>query len=101
MMPVDKKYPIADLIQACRNYVALTNRRITFEWALIQGVNDRTQDALELATLLKGLLCHVNIIPLNPTSKFSGQATTRERAEAFRQTLESHGIPCTIRCAAH
>jgi 23S rRNA (adenine2503-C2)-methyltransferase len=97
MMPVNKKYPIAQLIQACRNYVATTNRRITFEWALIQGVNDRTQDAMELAGLLKGLLCHVNVIPLNPTSKFNGQATTRERAEAFKQTLESQGIPCTIR----
>lgn len=97
MMPVNKKYPIAQLIQACRNYVAVTNRRITFEWALIQGVNDRTQDAMELVGLLKGLLCHVNVIPLNPTSKFAGQATTRERAEAFKQTLESQGIPCTIR----
>lgn len=97
MMPVNKKYPIADLIQACRNYVTLTSRRITFEWALIQGVNDRPQDALELASLLKGLLCHVNVIPLNPTSKFSGQATTHDRAEAFKKTLESHGIPCTIR----
>ncbi len=97
MMPVNKKYPIAQLIQACRDYVATTNRRITFEWALIQGVNDSTQDALQLAALLKGLLCHVNVIPLNPTSKFAGQATTRERAEAFKQTLESQGIPCTIR----
>lgn len=97
MMPVNKKYPIAQLIQACRDYVATTNRRITFEWALIQGVNDSTQDALQLAALLKGLLCHVNVIPLNPTSKFAGQATTRERAEAFKQTLESQGVPCTIR----
>lgn len=97
MMPVNKKYPIAELIEACREYVAQTNRRITFEWALIRDVNDRTQDALELAGLLKGMLCHVNVIPLNPTSKFDGQATTRERAEAFKQTLESQGIPCTIR----
>ncbi len=52
---------------------------------------------MELAALLKGMLCHVNVIPLNPTSKFSGQATTRERAEAFKLALESHGIPCTIR----
>jgi 23S rRNA m2A2503 methyltransferase len=97
MMPVNRKYPIADLIQACRNYVDLTGRRITFEWALINGVNDSEADALELAALLKGMICHVNVIPLNPTNKFSGQATTRERALAFQKTLESHGIPCTIR----
>jgi 23S rRNA (adenine2503-C2)-methyltransferase len=97
MMPVNRKYPIADLIQACRNYVDQTGRRITFEWALINGVNDCEADALELAALLKGMICHVNVIPLNPTSKFSGQATTRERALAFQATLESKGIPCTIR----
>jgi 23S rRNA (adenine2503-C2)-methyltransferase len=97
MMPVNRKYPIADLIQACRNYVDQTGRRITFEWALINGVNDCEADALELAALLKGMICHVNIIPLNPTTKFSGQATTRERALAFQDILESKGIPCTIR----
>ena len=97
MMPVNQKYPIFDLIQACRSYVAQTHRRITFEWALIQGVNDQEKDALELASLLKGMICHVNVIPLNPTEKFSGQATTRERAEAFRAILNKHGIPCTVR----
>jgi 23S rRNA (adenine2503-C2)-methyltransferase len=97
MMPVNRKYPIADLIQACRDYVDQTGRRITFEWALINGVNDRDVDATELASLLKGMICHVNIIPLNPTTKFSGQATTRERALAFQSILESKGIPCTIR----
>lgn len=97
MMPVNLKYPIFDLIQACRSYVAQTHRRITFEWALIQGVNDQEKDALELASLLKGMICHVNVIPLNPTEKFSGQATTRERAEAFRAILNKHGIPCTVR----
>lgn len=97
MMPVNRKYPIANLIQACRNYVDQTGRRITFEWALINGINDCDSDAFELAALLKGLLCHVNIIPLNPTSKFSGQATPRERALTFQGILKSKGIPCTIR----
>ena len=65
-------------MQACREYVSLTNRRLTFEWALIQGVNDSQEDARQLANLVKGLLCHVNIIPLNPTAKYAGKPTTRE-----------------------
>ncbi|HBF41735.1 MAG TPA: 23S rRNA (adenine(2503)-C(2))-methyltransferase RlmN [Anaerolineaceae bacterium] len=97
MMPVDKKYPLADLMAAIREYLKTTNRRITFEWALIQGVNDSEADALELVDLIQGMLCHVNVIPLNPTQNFAGKATTRERARAFKETLESRGIPCTIR----
>lgn len=97
MMPVNKRYPIAELMAACREYVDATNRRITFEWALIHGVNDTPEVAGKLASLLKGMLCHVNAIPLNPTTGYTGQATTRERAEAFRQALEQNGIPCTIR----
>jgi 23S rRNA (adenine2503-C2)-methyltransferase len=97
MLPINKKYPISELLTACKEYVLQTGRRITFEWALIQGVNDSTLEATKLARLLKGLLCHVNVIPLNPTSKYSGQATTHQRAEAFKATLEKAGIPCTIR----
>jgi 23S rRNA (adenine2503-C2)-methyltransferase len=70
---------------------------VTFEWALINEVNDTPEQADLLAKKLKGMLCHVNAIPLNPTQGFSGQATTRERAEKFKQILESYGIPCTIR----
>ena len=97
MMPVDKKYPIADLIAACRYYVEKTGRRITFEWALIHGVNDTPETARKLASLLKGLLCHVNAIPLNPTTGYNGVATDRGRAQVFKETLENAGIPCTIR----
>ena len=97
MLPVNKRYPIEELIETCRNYVTATGRRITFEWALINGINDTPQQAEKLAKLLKGMLCHVNAIPLNPTTGYTGQATTRERANAFQQVLESHGIPCTIR----
>jgi len=97
MMPINKRYPVQDLMEACRNYVTVTGRRITFEWALIQGVNDSPADATALARLLKGLICHVNVIPLNPTDRFSGKATTHERAAAFKETLEQAGIPCTIR----
>ena len=97
MMPVNKKYNVEELIQACREYVDATGRRITFEWALIHGVNDTPQEAKKLATLLKGLLCHVNAIPLNPTTGYAGKATTHKRANLFKQILEQNGIPCTIR----
>lgn len=97
MMPINRKYPIKELLAASRDYVEATHRRITFEWALIQDVNDYPIHAQELGKLLKGLLCHVNIIPLNPTRKYAGQATTRQRAEAFKAELDRIGIPCTIR----
>ena len=97
MMPVNKRYNIEELIQACREYVEMTGRRITFEWALINGVNDTPEEARKLAVLLKGLLCHVNAIPLNPTTGYEGKATTRERADAFKLVLEQNNIPCTIR----
>ena len=97
MMPVNKRYNIEELLQACREYVAATGRRITFEWALINGVNDTPEEARKLAALLKGMLCHVNAIPLNPTTGYEGKATTRERADAFKLVLEQNGIPCTVR----
>ncbi|RMF39895.1 MAG: 23S rRNA (adenine(2503)-C(2))-methyltransferase RlmN, partial [Anaerolineae bacterium] len=97
MLPINKKYPIAALMEACREYVEQTHRRITFEWALIHEVNDTPEQAARLAGLLKGMLAHVNVIPLNPTTGYQGRATTRERAYAFQQALEARGIPCTIR----
>lgn len=97
MLPINKRYPLDELLQACREYSQATHRRITFEWALIYDINDSPQQALKLAQRLHGLLCHVNVIPLNPTRAYSGKATTRERAETFKKTLEEHGIPCTIR----
>lgn len=97
IMPVNKSYKIDDVIEACKYYIEKTHRRVTFEWALISGVNDTPEVAAKLAARLKGLLCHVNAIPLNPTKGFEGQATDRARADQFRQTLEAAGIPCTIR----
>lgn len=97
LLPINKKYPLDELMNACRGYVDLTHRRITFEWALIYDVNDSLEQAMKLAGLLKGLLCHVNIIPLNPTQGYGGGATTRERAKIFQSVLEAKGIPCTIR----
>ena len=97
MLPVNKRYNIDDVIGASRYYVAQTHRRITFEWALIHGVNDTPEVAKKLAARLKGLLCHVNAIPLNPTLGYDGQATSRDRAAIFKAVLEELGIPCTIR----
>src|SRR5512143_3936673 len=97
MMPVNRKYPIDEVLQACRYYVEKTGRRVTFEWALINGVNDTPEQARLLSRRLHGLLCHVNAIPLNPTRGFTGQATTRERSERFKAALEAAGIPCTVR----
>ena len=97
MLPINKRYAIADLMAAVRHYTELTHRRVTFEWALIREVNDTPEQAHKLAALLKGMLAHVNVIPLNPTEGYQGQATTPERAEAFRAILENKGIPCTIR----
>jgi 23S rRNA (adenine2503-C2)-methyltransferase len=97
MLPINKKYPLMDLVDACREYVDLTHRRITFEWALINGINDSLLQARQLAELINGILCHVNIIPLNPTKGYQGTATTSQQAELFRLELEERGIPCTIR----
>lgn len=97
MLPVNKRYNIDEVLDACRYYVAQTGRRITFEWALINEVNDTPEQAKKLAARLKGLLCHVNAISLNPTKGYDGQATTRERGIKFKELLEQAGIPCTIR----
>jgi 23S rRNA (adenine2503-C2)-methyltransferase len=97
MMPVNKKYGVDEVIDACQYYIERTGRRITFEWALIERVNDTPEQAVKLARKLKGMLCHVNAIPLNPTTGYSGKATTHERAEVFKETLNRAGIPCTVR----
>ena len=97
IMPVNRKHNIGKLLEACRYYVDQTGRRITFEWALISGVNDTEEVARKLATRLKGLMCHVNAIPLNPTTGYEGRATNRQSAAKFKETLEQAGIPCTIR----
>ena len=103
LLPINRKYPLEKLIQACLDYVERTGRRITFEWALIRDVNDTPYQAALLADLLQpfrrgsAALCHVNVIPLNPTARYRGKATTREQAALFKSVLETGGIPCTIR----
>ena len=97
MMPINKKYNVEELLDACHYYIDRTGRRLTFEWALINGVNDTPEQARKLAQKLKGMLCHVNAIPLNPTNGYSGKSTTHERAVAFKGALDHAGIPCTVR----
>ena len=97
LLPINRKYPLSALLDACRQYIDQTRRRITFEWALIQDVNDSPFHAQELVSLLDGLLCHVNVIQLNPTAKYAGKATNHQRAEAFKSVLTKSGIPCSIR----
>lgn len=97
LLPIAKSYPLEVLLQAAHDYVTRSGRRVTFEWALIQDVNDGVDQAERLADWVQGLLCHVNLIPLNPTHGFAGGPTTRARAAAFQSVLTDHGVPCTIR----
>ena len=97
MLPVNKKYPIDEILVACREYISATGRRVSFEWALIRDINDTPEQARMLATKLRGLLCHVNVIPLNPTQGYPGRPTTRQRVEKFKEILEQAGVACTIR----
>ena len=84
LMPIAKKYSIKELLKACRYYFEKTGRRITFEYSLVAGVNDRKEDALELAGILKGMNCHVNLIPVNPVRERSFVRSGREAVENFK-----------------
>ena len=97
IMPVNRKHSIDELLEACRYYVQQSGRRITFEWALIAGQNDNAETAAALAKRLRGLKCHVNLIPLNPTKGFDGKPTSLPRAEEFIAVLGKAGIPATVR----
>jgi 23S rRNA (adenine2503-C2)-methyltransferase len=97
LLPINKKYPLAEVFRAARAYYEATHRRVTFEWALIAGVNDTPEQARAFVKLAQDLPCHVNVIPLNPTRGYAGQASTRERVARFKSILEAHGIPCTVR----
>ncbi|MCI0449717.1 MAG: 23S rRNA (adenine(2503)-C(2))-methyltransferase RlmN [Chlorobi bacterium] len=97
MLPINKKYPIELLIKSCYEYVKRTKRRLSFEWALIDDVNDTPEQARELVKLIKGMLCHLNFIPLNPTRDYDGHESRQKRIRAFRQILDKAGIPNTLR----
>ena len=97
MMPVNNKYPIEELIKACKEYTKLTNRRISFEYALAKDNNDNLDDAKELVKLLKGMLCHVNLIPINKIENGKFDKSSNENIIKFRNYLNDHGIVATIR----
>ena len=97
LMPINKVYPIKDLIDACRYYIDKTHRRITFEYSLIKSVNDSYDMSLKLSNLLKGLLCHVNLIPVNYVSEIGYEKADNEKIMAFKNVLERSGITCTVR----
>jgi 23S rRNA (adenine2503-C2)-methyltransferase len=97
LVPASKKWSLAELIDACRSYGAVTGKRIFFEWTLIAGKNDSAETAGRLAQLLAGMDAHINLIPLNPTGGFSGSATDDQGGSAFQQVLLDAGFPCTFR----
>lgn len=97
MMPVNNRYSIEELIQACKDYIAKTNRRISFEYALAKDNNDNLEDAKGLVKLLKGMLCHVNLIPINKIENGAFDKSSNENIIKFRDYLNEHGIVATIR----
>ncbi len=97
IVPLNSRYPLSVLMGACGEYLAAKGRRLSFEWALIDGVNDSPRDAAELSELALPLAAHVNIIPLNPTKGFAGRGTPAAGVAAFRDWLAEHGVNATVR----
>ena len=97
IMPVNNTYNISELLGACKKYQSITGRRISFEYAIIKGVNDTDVHASELALLLKGILCHINVIPVNNVEENSFEKPDMKRIKSFIQTIEKHGITATVR----
>lgn len=97
MMPINKSFPVDELLEACRAYTKETGRRVTFEYALVQGRTDTKEQIRLLAEKLKGMLCHVNLIPLNEVAETGFRGSNRKRAAEIASYLESRGIPATVR----
>jgi 23S rRNA (adenine2503-C2)-methyltransferase len=97
LVPLNRRYPLAVLMEACRQYRVAKGRRLSFEWALIGGVNDRLTDAVELAGLARPLAAHVNLIPLNPTPGYPVRGTGPAGVRAFRDQLLALGVNTTVR----
>lgn len=97
LIPVNKKWPIMDIMDACHYYIEKTGRRLTFEWALINGKNDTVEQASMLGELLEGMLCHVNLIPLNPTEGYKGGPSSKDQVQTFQDVLERYGVSSTVR----
>jgi len=97
LMPVDRRHDLDALFAAVQEYINRTNRQVTFEWALIDGVNDTPEQAAALAARIAGMLVHVNLIPLNPTDGYAGQPSSEEHVAAFTDILDRRHIPYTLR----
>ena len=97
IMPINRRYSLDELMPACREYAKVTSRRISFEYAMLGGVNDSDECALKLAALLKGMLCHVNLIPVNEVAESPYKPSTPERIERFISILEKKSINVTVR----
>ncbi len=97
IMPVNRKWGVDALLKACRDYIKATGRRISFEYALIDGVNDSPACAEELGKRLRGMLCHVNLIPANPVKERAYRKSPEEKIQRFRRVLERAGLTVTIR----
>ena len=97
MMPVNRKWPVEELIQACKDYTKVTSRRISFEYALVNGVNDTPECAAQLAALLKGMLCHINLIPVNEVAETGMKKSTNDRVKRFEAYLADRGFAVTVR----
>lgn len=97
IMPINRKYPVDVLLDACRRYFEKTGRRVSFEYTMIDGVSDSPEQAELLASKLRGLAAHVNMIPLNPVAESPLRPSTRQAVARFQKILESHGIPATVR----
>lgn len=97
IMPIAKRYTISELLEACRYYLKKTNKRITFEYALVKDVNDGIEDAKALGKLLSGMLCHVNLIPVNEIKENTFKRSSKKTIEDFSDILKSNGIEVTTR----
>jgi len=97
LVPINQRYPVADVIRACKRYVEKTHRRLTFEIALIDGVNDSDSQARQVADALRSVLCHVNIIPFNPIADSTWRASPSDRVQSYAHVIESAGFPVTVR----
>lgn len=97
LVPINRRYPLGQLAIACAEYVAASGRRLSIEWALIDGVNDRAQDVAELAVFARPLGAHVNLIPLNPTPGYAVVGSSPARVGGFRDELLAHGVNATVR----
>ena len=97
IMPIANKYSIEEILEACRYYIQKTNRRVSFEYSLVKGINDSVEDSRALANLLKGLLCHVNLIPINEVVENSFKRSSEKTIEAFEEILKRNGIEVTVR----